>query len=104
MVQAGTRPVSPRSEQRELLTEKRGRHPGHQCGQRGLLHGLVKNGLPQSAAARSQWFYIQLREEGRAPPPGNPFLLLGDQVTPAALRASPRLASLSPNPSHTQRW
>ena len=31
----------------------------------------------------SQWFYIQLREEGRAPPPGNPpmepFLLLRDK-------------------------
>ena len=51
---AGTRPVSPRSEQKGTPNREKRRHPGHQCGQRGGTPS--RNGermvLPQSATVR----------------------------------------------------
>ena len=77
---------SPRDQsKRELLTEKRGGTLGISVdNEEELLHGMVKEwSFLSLLQCGSQWFYIQLREEGRAPPPGNPpmepFLLLRDK-------------------------
>lgn len=84
---AGTRPVSPRSEQRGTPNRKMRRHPGCQWTAKNQTARRRRNLFKAPPRPVTVWLSVVLRsvlrEEGWAPPPRNPpmepFLLLGDK-------------------------